>query len=178
MILEFICNGYDRKTYEESIYTIEIAVENDYPEYFNKLLEQGKINAHNSNETINIALRELSWFKNQIFRKVTAINEKHKYIYLVMLEWLTEDGNGPEYYIYKSYTNAKIKYNKLIKDEMDAGISWVGSEAFDKYGNVNEGFHFKCSDKTNKEQDLFWEITDLNNPTRYTIVSLTKVEIL
>ena len=94
MTLEFICNGYDKKNYDDTTYSITLSAEKDYDEYFKKLLADGKLTAHNSNETINVALRELSWFKNFIFRHVTAINEKHSYLYLVMLEWSTEDDDG------------------------------------------------------------------------------------
>lgn len=176
--LEFICNGYYPKSQKETSYSIELSVADDYVEYFKELLGKHELNSSYYNYTITIALRELSWFRNIVFKEVTAINEKHKYVYLVMMEWLTEDGNGPDYYLYKDYAAAKNKYKRLIKDECDADISWVGSEAFDENGNVNDGFHFKCSEPTNKEQDLFWEITDLNNPARYTVISLTKVEIL
>lgn len=87
MTLAFTCNGYYKKTHEEVTYTLEIEVEGDYPEYFKKLLQKGELTYSHDNNTIVIALRELSWFKNIIFRYVTAINEKHAYKYLVMLEW-------------------------------------------------------------------------------------------
>lgn len=178
MTLEFICNGYDKKNYDETTYSITLSAEKDYDEYFKKLLADGKLTAHNSNETINVALRELSWFKNFIFRHVTAINEKHSYLYLVMLEWSTEDDDGVNYYLYHDYTAAKNKYNRLIEDENDADISWIGSEVFDEIGNVNKGYHFDCSEKTDKEQNLCWRVADLNDFKRFSIITLTKVEIL
>lgn len=110
MTIEFICNGYNKKTYEETTYSIEISVEDDYPDYFNELFRNGKLNASYSNETINIALRELSWFKNLIYKEVKELKGKHAYIYLVMLEWMTEDDNGIDDYLYKSYAAAKEKY--------------------------------------------------------------------
>lgn len=178
MILAFTCNGYQKKTHVETIYTIEIEVESDYPEYFKDLLQKGELTYSHGNNTIVIALRELSWFKNIVFRYVTAINEKHKYNYLVMLEWMNEDDNGIDYYLYKNYCDAKDKYKRLIEDENDADTSWVGSEVFDENGEVNEGFEVKCSEETEGEQNLFWKAIDTNSDNRFSIITLTKVETL
>ncbi len=176
--LEFICKGYYPKTQEEATYTIELSVAGDYLEYFQELLEKNELNASHYNYTITIALRELSWFRNIVFKEVTAINAKKSYKYLVMLEWSTEDDSGLDYYLYHDYKAAKDKYKRLIKDENDADISWIGSEVFDENGEVNKGYHFKCSEKTNKEQNLCWEVSDLNDSNRFSIITLTKVEIL
>lgn len=178
MTLEFICNGYNKKTYEETTYSIEISVEDDYPDYFNGLLRNGKLNASNSNETINIALRELSWFKNFIYKEVKELKEKHAYIYLIMLEWMTEDDNGIDDYLYKSYATAKEKYNRLIEEECNADISWVGSEVFDENGEVNEGYELDCTEETDEEQNLCWRVSDSNSDRRYSVITLTKVEII
>ncbi len=178
MTLEFICKGYDKKNYDETTYTITISAEKDYAEHFKQLLADGKLTAQNSNETINIALRELSWFKNFIFRHVTAINEKHDYTYLVMLEWSIADDNGVDYYLYHEYSAAKDKYKRLIEDEKDADISWVGSEVFDENGNVNKGYDFECNEETDEEQNLCWKVADSDDISRFSIITLTKVEIL
>lgn len=178
MTIEFICIGYYAKSQEKATYTIELSVADDNVKYFNELLENGELNASHYNYTITIALRELSWFRNIVFKEVTTINEKHAYIYLVMLEWLTEDDNGLDYYLYKNYNDAKIKYKRLIEDENDADISWIGSEVFDENGEVNKGYLFQCSEETDEEQNLCWKVTDTNSYNRYSIITLTKVEIL
>lgn len=76
------------------------------------------------------------------------------------------------------YDVAKDKYDRLIEDENDADISWVGEEVFDENGEVNKGYHFDCSEETNEEQNLCWKVADLNSPNRFSIITLTKVEIL
>ncbi len=120
----------------------------------------------------------MSWFKNFIFRHVTAINEKHDYTYLVMLEWSIADDNGVDYYLYHEYSAAKDKYKRLIEDEKDADISWVGSEVFDENGNVNKGYDFECSEETDEEQNLCWKVADSDDISRFSIITLTKVKIL
>ena len=76
MTLEFICKGYLATTKEETTYTIEIAAENDFPECFKEILQKGELNSDHYSYTINIALRELSWFKNIIFKKCNRHKRK------------------------------------------------------------------------------------------------------
>lgn len=178
MKLEFTCKGYYAKTNIVTTYTMEISVKKEYLEYFNELLANGELNSNHYNYIINIAIRELSWFRNIVFKEVTAINVKHNHVYLVMLEWSTEDDNGIDYYLYYDYAAAKAKYKQLIKDEKDADISWVGSEVFDENGEANERYDFECSTITREEKNLCWKVTDTEQYNRYTLITLTKVEIL
>lgn len=113
-----------------------------------------------------------------IYKEVKELKEKHAYIYLVMLEWMTEDNNGIDDYLYKSYATAKEKYNRLIEDECNADISWVGSEVFDENGEVNEGYKLDCTEETDEEQNLCWRVSDSNSDRRYSVITLTKVEII
>ena len=100
-------------------------------------------------------------------------------IYVVMLEWKTEDDNGIDYYLYKNYNSAVNKFNGLIEDECDADISWVGSQVFDENGNINEGFTLECNTdiKDNGERDLYWKVSD-DYGCRYSSITLTKKEII
>ena len=178
MKLIFTCNGYDKKSYEETTYTLEIFALPDYAEHFKSLFNENKLTASYSNETLNIALRELSWFSCYIFKDVKSIKEKQNHVCLVMLEWSTEDDAGVDYYLYHDYKAAKDKYNRFIEDENEADISWIGSEVFDENGNVNKGYHFDCSEETDEEQNLCWRVADLNDSNRFSIITLSKVEIL
>lgn len=99
-------------------------------------------------------------------------------VYIVMLNWLTEDDSGIDYYLYKDYAAAKNKYKRLIEDECDADISWIGSEVFDENGEVNEGFMFECIESTDEERNLYWKVADKNSYSRYSVITLTKVKIL
>ena len=177
MDLEFTCNGYDKQTYEETTYVLEIPALPDFAEHFKKLQLCGMLTASHSNETINIALRELSWFKGYIFRHVTKITERNNSVYLVMLIWSTDDDNGIDYNLYQNFETAKNIYERLIEDENDAEISWIGSEVFDENGEVNEGYNLDCSEETDEQHDLYWNVEDKNNSERYSLISLTNVII-
>ena len=88
--------------------------------------------------------------------------ENSNTVFVVMLDWLTEDEQGIDYYIYKNYDSALNKFNGLIIDECDADISWVGSQVFDEDGEVNEGFTLDCNTniKNSGCRDLFWKVSD------------------
>lgn len=96
-------------------------------------------------------------------------------VYVVMLEWITSDDQGIDYYIYRNYRKAVNKFNSLIEDECDSDISWVGDEVFDENGEVNESFTLECNtdikDKSNR--DLFWKVSDKYD-CRYSNITLTK----
>ena len=177
MILKFTCNGYHKKTYEETIYSLEIEVDDDYHEHFKELLQKGKLTASHSNNTIIIALRELSWFRNIIFRHVIEINEKPANIYMVLQEWSDNRFYGNEDFLHTDYDTAKEQYEELIEESKGDG-TWIRSEVLDKNGKVKEGFKIESSKETEYGQSLYWKVFDLNNEKNYLIITLSKVEIL
>ena len=73
MKLEFTCKGYYAKTKKETTYTMDIEIADNYLEYLNGLLENGELNSNHYNYIINIAIRELSWFRHIVFKEVIAI---------------------------------------------------------------------------------------------------------
>ncbi len=105
--------------------------------------------------------------------------ENENTVYVVMLEWLTEDDSSNEYYLFRNYDSAVQKFNGLIEDECNADISWIGSEVFDENGDVNEGFTLNCNTdiEDNGDRDLFWTISD-DYSSRYSRITLTKKEII
>lgn len=105
--------------------------------------------------------------------------ENENTVYVVMLEWVTDDDQGIDYYIYKNYDGALNKFNGLIIDECDADISWVGSQVFDENGEVNEGFTLECNTniKQSGNRDLFWKVSD-DYGCRFSNITLTKKEII
>jgi len=76
MKLELTCKGYYAKTTDKTIYTIDIETADDYLIYLNCLLKNDELNSNHYNYIINIAIRELSWFRHIVFKDVIAINVK------------------------------------------------------------------------------------------------------
>ena len=47
-------------------------------------------------------------------------------VYIVKLDWSTEDGNDIELTVYGTYEKAYKKFKELISNEMNPDNSWVG----------------------------------------------------
>ena len=47
-------------------------------------------------------------------------------VYIVKLEWSTEDSNSTELTVYGTYDKAYANFKELIADEMKPENSWVG----------------------------------------------------
>lgn len=98
---------------------------------------------------------------------------KKSYVYMVRFDWSVEDAEDIEITLFKRYDAAYAFYKKLISDEMNPDLSWVGEQAFNDDYSVKEGFELDCSDNG----DLFWHVTDLENSFRYSRIDLIKTEV-
>lgn len=97
-----------------------------------------------------------------------------KYVFLVIFDWSTEDESRVEIDVYKDYDKAKGNFKAIIDAELDPNLSWVGSEALFG-GQVNEGFELSTNlDDVGGEEfdDLYWEVSDENNSSRYSNIRL------
>lgn len=86
MTLIFTCNGYQKNTYEETKYNLEITATNDFYDYFKSQFEDNRLNASKTNETVITVLRELSWFNDYIFRHVVKIAKKENHIFMILFD--------------------------------------------------------------------------------------------
>lgn len=100
-----------------------------------------------------------------------------KNIYMILFDWSTTDSDGIETFLYHRFEDAVDKFNKLIKDERNPDISWVGSEAFDENGNVNDGYELYCNTNDKRAENLYWRVVDKNDYNRRSFIDLYKKEI-
>ncbi len=177
MTLIFTCNGYQKKTYEETEYNVEISATKELYEYFSVLFENNELNASNTNETVITVLRELSWFNDFIFRHVVKIANKEKHVYMILFDWSTTDSDGIETFLYHDYEAARKKLDEIIQNECDADLSWIGSEVFDENGDVNDGYELDCNTDDKAAEDLYWHVVDKNDYNRRSFIDLIKKEI-
>lgn len=66
-------------------------------------------------------------------------------VYLVQLDWSTEDSNDIELFVYGTYDKAYEKFKELIANEMNPDNSWVGELEWKK-----------AFRKTTKSNSIFW----------------------
>ena len=72
-----------------------------------------------------------------------------KFIYLITLDWATEDDKGFEFDICATPEKAFEIFHKRINAEKNPNNSWVGEEVFAEDGSVNKGYTLDtCVDHT------------------------------
>lgn len=101
-------------------------------------------------------------------------------VYVVMIDWSTEDEYGHEFEVYSTFSSALKRFNQSIKNECDPENSWVGVEVFDEDGNVNDGYELfcNCDKEITEEQELYWEASHAGWLSKYTNISLKIKEVL
>lgn len=101
-------------------------------------------------------------------------------VYLVKLDWSTEDSNDVEITVCRTYEKAYEKFKELIAEEMNPQNSWVGELEWDndvpKDDNIEFDFIARRSDSD--ETECYWMITDTWNYGVHTFISIEIKEVL
>ena len=100
-----------------------------------------------------------------------------KYIYMVRVCYSSEDYEGIDTHIHKTFNGALANYNNLIEIECSPTFSWVGEYAFDENGRLNEGYEIDNTSYEGKEKDLLWEIRCKYDWYRRITIQLLKLEV-
>jgi len=83
-------------------------------------------------------------------------------VYMVKFDWRFSDDEDVDIQLFDTYKKAYDHFLQIIKEEKNPDNSWVGSDVFDKDGNIYEGYevdeHIE-SDGT-QEYVCWWEVTD------------------
>ena len=104
-----------------------------------------------------------------------------KEIFVVSLDWACDDNKGLDIYAFTTYQAAYEEFDRLIKAECDPEISWVGSMVFDEYGCVQSGYDVStndCNGAKERQENLYWNVDDLGNYSRYSYISLERKELI
>lgn len=99
-------------------------------------------------------------------------------IFLVVLNWSTDDDEGLEIYPFAKFNDAYNKFQRLIEDEHNPDVSWIGEGVFDENGDVTEGYEFDCLDDNSGKRNCYWHLVDENNYYRHTFIDLMIREVL
>lgn len=101
-----------------------------------------------------------------------------KYVYQVILDWATQDDSSVETEVFDTYEKALNHFHKLIDNELNPEISWVGSDAFDENKNLNEDYEFDCNLDASNKTDLWWNIYEKGYcDIKHTFIDLRKKEL-
>jgi len=103
--------------------------------------------------------------------------KEKQYTYSVMLDWSTDDCSDIEFMLFSTYKKALKHFKKLIKDECNPKTSWVGLQALNDNGEVNDGYELNCYLDNANDSDLCWNVQDKYDYNYHTFIYLTKKEI-
>ena len=97
-----------------------------------------------------------------------------QYVYLITLDWATEDDKGFEFDICATPEKAFELFHKRIHEEKDPLLSWVGEEVFAEDGSVKEGYTLDTFvDRTFSESSR-WCVSD-DDTGRFSDIYLRRV---
>ena len=101
-------------------------------------------------------------------------------VYIVKLEWSTEDSNDTELTVYGSYDRAYAKFKNLIAEEMKPENSWVGDLEWKDGIPADDKIELDFLDRRNDadETECYWLITDTWNFGTHTFISIEIKEVL
>ena len=101
-------------------------------------------------------------------------------VYIVKLEWSTEDSNDTELTVYGSYDRAYAKFKNLIAEEMKPENSWVGDLEWKDGIPADDKIELDFLDRRNDadETECYWLIADTWNFGTHTFISIEIKEVL
>ncbi len=102
-------------------------------------------------------------------------------VYLIVYDWSTSsaDESSVDIEVFDTYKKAYDRFNEIIANEKNPDISWVGSEAVDKNGEIKSDYDFEehiASDGT-QEFDCWWNIIDKYDWYRHIFLELRVMEV-
>ena len=124
-----------------------------------------------SEETVN----ELNEFYGDALNNLPAspVSNK-KYVYLITLDWATEDDKGFEFDICATPEKAFELFHKRIDQEMNPQFSWVGEEVFAEDGGVKEGYILDALEDDTFATASRWCVSD-DDTGRFSDIYLRRV---
>lgn len=100
-----------------------------------------------------------------------------KKIYLVMMQYSTDDCDGVDTECFDTYEKAVNRYNQMIEDEKNPNNSWAAN-AFDNDILQND-YNLDCSPiySDGQEHELWWNITCELDWYLHTFIELRILEV-
>lgn len=85
-------------------------------------------------------------------------------VYVIMLEWSTDDCSGVDLEIFDTYKKAVNRFDEILNDESDNNISWTG-DAWDENGDLLPDYELDCNDPftDGEEHELWWTMQRKND---------------
>ena len=101
-------------------------------------------------------------------------------VYLVKLDWSTEDGNDVELTVFGTYEKAYAKFIELIESEKNPDNSWVGELEWKNGVPADDKIELDFLDRRSDtdETECYWLIQDTWDFGIHTYISIEIKEVL
>ena len=97
-----------------------------------------------------------------------------KEVYMVQLDYSTDDCQGVDTYLYDTKEKALLHFYEIIKQEKKD--SWI-ENAFNENGSVNKDYELDTNIDDDNSCDLWWNITCKQDFYLHTFLNLRKMEV-
>lgn len=97
------------------------------------------------------------------------------YVYMVQFDWSMTDADGIEIELFADYDKAFARYKEMIANELDPNLSWVGDQAFNENGEINEDYELDEGDYG--ADHIYWHVVDNYDYYRHSFIDLIKKEV-
>ena len=98
-------------------------------------------------------------------------------IFIVKLDYGTEDCHDVELYAFKDYYKAYDHFKELLCKERQPENSWVGDLDFDDDGDPIGHYELDFEDNNTYETELWWRIEDKWDCRYYVYIDLLVLEV-
>ena len=102
---------------------------------------------------------------------------KKQKIYMVQLDWSSDDDQGILTYLYNTKEKALEKFNKILEEEKTLDWYW-SKDAFDENGNLNEeDYELETNIDDENAVELYWQLKCNGNFYLHDFLELREMEV-
>ena len=98
-------------------------------------------------------------------------------IFILKLDYSTEDCHDVELHAFNEYYKAYDKFKELILSERQPENSWVGNLDFDDDGEPIGHYELDFEDNNTCESEVWWRIEDKWDSRYYVYIDLLVLEV-
>ncbi len=104
--------------------------------------------------------------------------ENKKIVYMVQLDWSSDDDNGILTYLFDTKEKALTKFNEILKEERELDWYW-SKDAFDENSKLDEeNYELDTNIDDSNAEELYWNLKCIGNYYLHDFLELQIKEVL
>lgn len=95
-------------------------------------------------------------------------------VYLIKFDWSTDDDQGCEIELYKSYNDAVKRFNEMIENEKNPDLSWAADAFCDgEFDDTDYELDYRLD-----TEYMYWSVSKRNDGNFYSTITLRKEQVI